>query len=334
MEFNKASAFKRICAAIMDIFLLFLFTSIISSFVCLPIAKGVSEYNARYEAYESELFDLGYYVFVKEEKEENENNYKYVIVATYENDENQIENAKKDENNFYVELSNSRLSIDNAVYEKHINHFLTEIGDTNTFNNAKKNNSSLYEEKDNEYVLKSDVKSEDLKEFYNSVYENLLNNDKLKTYKDGSVINNRNYYSSIKTVCVMIPFFVSLIVFYLVLPLVTKNGQTLGKKMMVLGVVNVKDGSNANKLSLIIRFMAFSVIELLLSLIFSFLPLIISVFVMIFNKKGQSIHDLLAQTTVVDLYNLKINSSAEEAIEVESKVVEEDISENTDNKAE
>lgn len=89
-------------------------------------------------------------------------------------------------------------------------------------------------------------------------------------------------------------------VVFLAIPLFLKHGQTLGKKALKLGVATTY-GYHVGGLTLLVRFLSFLVINLLSNL---FIPIVfpfVSLTVMVFNKHGKSVHDLIARTRVVDL---------------------------------
>lgn len=335
MQFQKASMFKRLGAAMMDFCLVIILGMLFSSFVCSPIANSITDVTEKSYAYNEELFDLGYLVIGK-----YNNDNKLEIYAYFDSENNNAELKKTVKENkkeyAYSLLNTGGFNVDNATYEKHLTHFYTEINALKSYNNLKKTKSDLFV-KNNEgnYVLKDEVQNNEtlknsLHSFYVDTYEKLLNDKEvysaIKNYKDGTIIKLANRINMINQICVYISLFIGVTILYLVFPLIFKNGQTLGKKLMGVKVVNKKDGSQVNFVTIIIRFFAFAVIEFFLSIALNifYLPIIISLIIMLINKQGQSLHDLLARTIVVDsvTYQMYRDEPNNGAIEVEAEVKE------------
>ena len=325
MEIKKAATLKRFGAALLDFSLLIISGSIISSFVCTPIAKNTTDIVDKTAEFNSELFELGYYVIGKKSSDNN----KYDIYVDYRNSEEEKKFAKdlliSDSNNYsYLTLSLESLNITNEDYDIYLTHFYTEIDALDSYINQKKNETSLFEEKDGIVVLKDNVETSSVKSFYDTVYSKALSEQKLKEYKNGILLTISNHVNLITQICTYIALGIALIVLYFIIPMVTKYGQTLGKKLMGLGVVNIKDGTPVNKVTTAIRFFAFGIIEFFLSFILYYLPLIISFVITMFNKKGQAIHDFLARTTVVDLIMLQYENIYEENQTQQNTNIQED----------
>lgn len=116
--------------------------------------------------------------------------------------------------------------------------------------------------------------------------------------KDERVIQLESQIARISLVQLSSSFFIATIIFYFVLPLVTKNGKTIGKIAMNLRVISLTN-DELNKKQLIIRQSSFVVIELILGLLtYGMLPLI-SLAMVMFSEKGLSIHDYLAKTKII-----------------------------------
>lgn len=114
------------------------------------------------------------------------------------------------------------------------------------------------------------------------------------------------FYAS--TLPLVIAIFVTFLIFYFIIPLCFKNGETIGKKIMHICLVN-KLGYQYSRLQLIPRFLfptfliilvifftGFSIWSLL---IISFVFLISYLFV-IFGKENKALHDYFAGTLVID----------------------------------
>lgn len=144
-------------------------------------------------------------------------------------------------------------------------------------------------------------------------YDVFIWNEELQTYIDNPDVteNQLEIFNSIERVeelegkisqsglvSISISFIFSTMVFYFLIPLLNKNGCTLGKFALGLKVVNF-DGLEPSKKQIIIRESVFIGVELLLGLLlYGILPLISLGFI-VFSNSGQSIHDLIIKTNVV-----------------------------------
>lgn len=114
---------------------------------------------------------------------------------------------------------------------------------------------------------------------------------------------------------------ISVLIFALILPLIFKNGQTLGFKLEHVALVNSKNGFKIPFYKNIIRMFAlytlpvfgFALNNRYGFVIFIIFPLFISVLLMLFRESGADLQDLFARTTAVDMDNSLLFSSAGEA---------------------
>ncbi len=90
-----------------------------------------------------------------------------------------------------------------------------------------------------------------------------------------------------------------LLVFYFMIPMLLKDGRTLGKQIFGLSLVN-KLGYKVTKPQIILRFLVFGVFEILGSVYTMMGTILISYTIMIFGKKNMSVHDFAASTRVID----------------------------------
>lgn len=123
----------------------------------------------------------------------------------------------------------------------------------------------------------------------------------------------------------VISSFLPLLLINFVFPLIFKNGQTLGKKLFKLGLVN-KDGVRARTTNIITRFLigifAFEVLPLMIYLavsnVYTICLLIglavtfVNFILFIFTNSHKMIHDVVGGTIVVDLHTTIIFDSIEE----------------------
>lgn len=135
---------------------------------------------------------------------------------------------------------------------------------------------------------------------------------------------------------VSIPLLVGYMIVEFVVPLIMKNGQTVGKKVFSLGVVRV-DGVRITPLQLLVRtllgkFTIETMVPALLVLMFLgglggiigpgviFGIIVLEVIVAVASKTNSLIHDLLAGTAVVDLSSQMIFDTVEDLLEYKKKL--------------
>ncbi len=111
---------------------------------------------------------------------------------------------------------------------------------------------------------------------------------------------------------------IAISIFYLAVPLILKNGQTLAKKMLNLGVTTNK-GYKLKWWQTVVRFVAFAA-EIVLSVYTILGAILISYTLMIFTKNNRSAHDFIAQTAVVNLKTSLLFANEEEVAAYENKL--------------
>lgn len=121
--------------------------------------------------------------------------------------------------------------------------------------------------------------------------------------------NDYNYYAFFgSTLPLVITIFITFMIFYFIIPLCFKNGETIGKKVMHTCLVN-KLGYQYSRLQLIPRFLfpTFLIIAIVFITGFSFWSLLIvsatilvSYLFVIFSKNNKALHDYFAGTLVID----------------------------------
>ena len=130
------------------------------------------------------------------------------------------------------------------------------------------------------------------------------------------------------TLPLVVAIFVTFMIFYFVIPMVFKNGETIGKKVMHTCLVN-KLGYQYNRLQLIPRFLAptFLIIAVIFITGFSFwsllivsVGLLISYLFSIFSKNNRALHDIFAGTLVVDARESTWFKNAEEEAKTEQEI--------------
>ena len=155
------------------------------------------------------------------------------------------------------------------------------------------------------FVKDDDVKNNEIAKEYKYIYYYALSD--LTSLK--RIIDDYNRYSLFGTTLPLIEaMFLTMLIFYFIIPMCFRDGETVGKLIMHTCLVN-KLGYRYKRSQLIVRFLfpAFVVSAVLWFTGFSMITVIILSFVIlasyllvIFGKENKAIHDYLAGTLVVD----------------------------------
>lgn len=171
-----------------------------------------------------------------------------------------------------------------------------------------------------------DAKTEEEKATYDAILQEA--NEAYKSDKAVQKVYSELIYLTFANIAICL--FVSDMVIYFVIPLLFKNGQTLGKKCFGIAVMR----TNGVKLSAPVLFvrsiLGLYTIETMVPILFltmilvgllgivGFITLgllaILEIGVMIYTKTNSSIHDLLSDSVVVDMSTQKIFASNDELI--------------------
>ena len=161
-----------------------------------------------------------------------------------------------------------------------------------SYEDAKRKSGLFHEVSDGVFVVNEDASELDLGIFYTSQLYNakvsLFNYSDYKNYYDYN--NNLIYWGSIG--CIVL----SSAIFYLILPLCLK-GKSIGRLIFRMELLS-QDDKPASIIQRIVRYIAFLMIVVLMSLWLYFIPLGINLIVYFIDKKNRGIPDLLAVTYV------------------------------------
>lgn len=138
------------------------------------------------------------------------------------------------------------------------------------------------------------------------------------------------YYKHFYTYPILCSFALSALIFYFIIPICAKNGETLGKRMFHLGLAN-KIGYRYKRYQLIPRFLLPIAVIFVAYLIFGlslwmlgFVTLftLVSYTCSIFTKKHFALHDLVAGTIVIDKVHSEIFDNANDEDIVKGRIKE------------
>lgn len=133
-------------------------------------------------------------------------------------------------------------------------------------------------------------------------YANAINQDAVAhLMKNDAYMNaNRSVTYIFVFIELLIPIAVAVLIFEFIIPAFDKHGKrTLGKRIFKLGVVDSR-GLSPKFGRFVCRFLLFAFAELALSVVSFLIPIIISFSMVAFGKGGQSFHDYVCATYVVD----------------------------------
>lgn len=195
--------------------------------------------------------------------------------------------------------------------------------------------SAAYDKYEKEYDIVFDItqgeydsKSEEQKKAWDDAYAALCK-DEAAMYAYGMVVN-------LSMTIVTLSFLIAFVLLEFVVPLILKNGQTLGKKIFGIGVMRV-DGIKVTGPLVFIRAILgkFSIetmipVYIIIMIFFNAigivgpivigLILLVQVVLMIKTKTNSMIHDVLAKTVVIDVASQMIFESEEALIAYKTKV--------------
>ena len=287
-EIVKAPFLRRIGATITDIFLVVVLFLIFNSYVFQPMFTKAFDIESKTETYRQIMIDSHLYVSL-------ENGGVDEVIDTYD-----ATTSKITEFEFYQ-------TVDKCIQEFYLKYEQEGIN-IESYNKAKID-STLFELVNNEYVIKENISKNQYKEFITTQFaeaENLL------SHYDQTYIKLANDLFLFDLFNVSLSLTISFLLVYLLPSLLFANGETVGKKLLALGMVNAKNGFVIKKSQVIVRFVIFYFLEIVLSVFTLGLPLLVSFSMMIFNKNGLALHDYLSATICVDKKGTVIFKNYEE----------------------
>ena len=226
--------------------------------------------------------------------------------------------VKSDRHQYYLEVMETGLfqgsdfdTVDyiNEDYQNKIVEFYKKYDSIENFNTMIEKNYSQFFEYDEEsklYVPIEDVKG------INEVYLNIMSNDCMKILLQDQDFADLSFrLTTYNMVDILISIGLGGIIYFIVIPLILNNGQTLGKKLLQLYVVSLNGDYHLTPMKLVCRSLFILIGEIfMIILTFGLIPLI-SLICSIFTNNKQSLHDLIVSTTVVDVSSTLTTSNSE-----------------------
>lgn len=292
-EIIRPTVMKRVGVAITDFFFLLLLFLVFNSYIISPLFAKTANYIETVESYTQRMLDSHLYI------KTSDGIIEYIDLSN--DNGNKKEFYKKvDEHliNFYIDFANEGINLENY--------------------NKSKEESTYFDLINNEYIIKDTVDITKLEVFFNNEYDKALT---LFNNYDDVYLNLARSITGYSIFTILLSLTLSSLILYLIIPLLMKNGETIGKKLFSIGLASARDGFKVRKSQIIIRYLSFYFIEIIVSIIAVGLPLIVSFSMLVFNKKGYTIHDYLAATVLVDRKKSIIYKDYEEFINHERIVL-------------
>ena len=284
IKFQRVSLFRRICSIIFDgIIAVCLFVVLIAC-VSQPIISETTDYNQVYEKYNEELLSTHLYLYYEE------NEAVSLISSNYDDKLTKFYNENKlgytSEDYYKVKYLVSDINPENQgdilfIYDKEKDVF----------------NENVYKvDQNGNYTTEIDSeKQTKIKTFYqehvSKLSEEILNQEVVLGYTQ-----KLTAYTILMFLIAVIP---AILILYLLIPMVIRDGTTMGKKMLQMRVIDAKSGNDATKLQQFMRFVFFVLINVMLGIFTYGLSIFASIIMMFMNKNRQTIHDVIAGTIVV-----------------------------------
>lgn len=142
------------------------------------------------------------------------------------------------------------------------------------------------------------------KQYFIAVDENLR---KMPTY-----FSLQSAITRATQLMVAISYLIGGLVFHLLVPLLSKNGQTIGKMVNKIAVVN-KEGYRVLPRQIILRTIIIDVVEIIGSMYLYFIPILLTMAVITLSRQQRAIHDFIAGTRLINFSNSYIFKDENEA---------------------
>jgi len=148
------------------------------------------------------------------------------------------------------------------------------------------------------FTLKEGAKETTAASFLDDLYTTAMS--KVSGSPKATTLSDENSHIMLIAVLMAIPTLIGAsIPFFLLIPLFSKNGKTIGKHIFHIAVLS-KDGYELKKWKLLIRWLVYIVIEVLLGFVSCGASFLISYTMFLFAKNHRSIHDFAAGSVVAD----------------------------------
>ena len=167
----------------------------------------------------------------------------------------------------------------------------------------------------------------------------ILNEANAAFSTDPDVIYTYNMVINLSLLIISLSFLFAILIYEFVIPLFLKNGQTLGKKIFGIGLMK-NDGIKVNSVTLLVRaLLGKYTIETMIPIFIAMMVflgslgilgtiiilgiLLLQIIMLCVTQTNSAIHDLLANTVVIDMQSQMIFDSEHDLIEYKKNVAKE-----------
>ena len=275
-QIRRPSLMRRIGSGLLDLLFIFVALALIELFAAAVIFRPLGYYDAQSNI--NKIFaESGLYL--------QQNGLNIPIGNAYDDNKSVEENYDVPITKFYTE------------------HPLGSLNDNLSKYTKAKLDSKLYTiNSKGELVRTADADENDVKKFYVNQYEKALN----ILSSDPVYISSANKTFNIMVYSMLISFVISAGVFYFLIPLLRKNGETLGQIICKICLMDASRIGKVKKMQLILRSLIVVVVNFLIPfwgfVFFSHITLItvlVSFAMMCLVKYNRGVQDFASQTQVV-----------------------------------
>ena len=281
---EKCSFSKRISAFLIDLFAILL-TSLVLNLLCVrPLMNHWGDYDNKQDQLVIEKVKSYLFVLCDADGEK--------ICDGADDEETILSSYRANGNLLTIRQFVNKNEAGSSVYLGYLTLFYDQI-ESDTFVKMK-GESGLF---DGDAFDDSIEETRRLK-FCESVFEKA--NRDIGYFHDGIISTLTEETSGMYLISAVSTYGTSALIFFLIIPMCGKYRQSIGKRILHLGVVN-RYYVPANFLLMTCRVMAFLILEVLLGMFTFGIPLILSVALSLILKSGQCLHDAISTTQVLDL---------------------------------
>ncbi len=310
---------KRTIAFIMDICCVFLCSALLYSYVVPSIRKACYDLTPTITAYQERLVLTGLY----EQKSEEDDTY-YPLNRLYEDPYKLLDDKKEQ----YIQTLETKIvayynnteNFPNANIEEYYDlqeeheevwEYVTPSDSTEPTESTESTESA------GSYIKKESATLDDQLKFFllacDTALSSLKNDTELAKY--ASTIQRTQMIELLS--CISL----TLLIFELLIPMILKKRQTIGKYVSAITIVNPKDNMPISRPRYLLRF-AILFLEVISSIFTYGIPLLVSFTVMCFNKKRYALHDFAAQSKIIPVDKIgekELPDDTEETLIAETK---------------
>lgn len=275
-QISRPSLMRRIGSGLLDLVFIFVLFVLVELIAMGVFFRPLGYFDAKNDI-DNVFIESGLYL--------RQNGLNVTITNAYDETKTVEQNYDLPITNYYT---NDQRCIENDMFSQ--------------YEQSKLNSGYFVKDEVGNIVVKSDVSQENLKEFFQQEYTNAL----AFLRKNATYVEAVNKTFNIMVYSILIALLISVAVFYFAIPLLRKNGETLGQIICKICLMDVTKIGQVGKMQVLVRSLVVVVLNFLIPFwIFVFfgnvstLTILISFAVTCLTKYNQGIHDFLSKTQVV-----------------------------------